>query len=93
MNTTITLMTIKLIAACLIFNWSADLMKPAIDNISASPDDQAVYQLSKQVNGISAATLAFANSTTEFKPYKKACKVSKDPQVQANCSKIAFMLD
>lgn len=89
----VTLMTIKLIAACLIFNWSMGLMKPAIDNSSASPDDKAVYQLRKTDTGVSAATLAYANSTEEFKPYKKACKVSKDPQVQANCSKIAFMLN
>lgn len=93
MNTTITLMTIKLIAACLLLNWSFDLMKPAIDNVGASPEAQAIYQLSKPENGISAAALAYANSTTEFKPYKNACKVSKDPQVQANCSKISFMLD
>ena len=89
----LTIITIKLIAACLLLNWSFDLMKPAIDNSSASPEAQAIYQLSKPDNGISAATLAYANSTEEFKPYKKACKVSKDPQVQANCSKIAFMLD
>lgn len=89
----VTIITIKLIAACLLLNWSMGLMKPAIDNSSASPDDQAVYQLRKADTGVSAATLAYANSTEEFKPYKKACRVSKDPQVQANCSKISFLLN
>ena len=89
----VTIITIKLIGACLLLHWSMGLMKPAIDNASASPEAKAIHQLSKPVNGISAATLAYANSTEEFKPYKKACKVSKDAQVQANCSKIAFMLN
>ena len=87
------LITIDLIVMVAILGWLYGIATPAIDNFSASPEDRALYELSKKLNGTSAATLAFANSTLEFKPYKLACKTSTDPIVQENCVKISFLVN
>ena len=84
--------TIQLIIMLLIINWAVSLVKPRIENFSDTPENQALFELKKPDTGVTMATLAYANSSTAFKPYQVACKTSVDPVVQSNCAKFTFFL-